>query len=219
MKRSKRKIIHLFVFAVICMFILLGNLGWYGIAVAQPNTLALLPEEICLTPGDIGTFDLALANNSLITGIQFRLTYTAAIGFQITDVTLTSRTTGFELPSLQVAVDDSGKTEALVMLYSLHDAAIIPGNGSILAFHYQTSLDATGIGSLTFTEAQLVNMALESVEVTSHHGLVRIIPPASLEKQEEDISAIPEFTSMGYWLIGLGLLWALRKMNSISEHS
>ncbi|GAK60560.1 hypothetical protein U27_00457 [Candidatus Vecturithrix granuli] len=145
--------------------------GFPANAAAEENTLRFPP--VTVLQGDTGTFGLSLTNDTLVTGVQVRFTY-AMPGFHIHDVTLTSRTTGYDPPLWQMTSLDSGTLEVEVILFSQYGAAIIPGNGDILTFHYQTSADVAGSTSLTLTESVLADIALQPLAINVVQGSVTV---------------------------------------------
>ncbi len=197
------KVMILF-FRFVCLCLLFPV---YQSEAAQNNLLTL--AKIYVKPGEPGTFGLSLDNKDLVTGVQVRFTCESMMGFQITGVTLTSRTTGYEPPVFQIETIDSGENEVLVVLYSEHGAAIIPGSGDILTFQYQTSSDIFGSSSLLFTETQISNIAFQPLSADFEDGLVsvyHVVLPAILKAYEKVPHAIPEPAALGCWLIGLFLI-------------
>ena len=184
---------------------------------AETNVLTL--PKISVYASETSAFGISLQNKEMVTNGQIRFTYNSLLGFEVTDVHLTSRTTGYEAPVLQVDASDPRKVEVLILLYSLHSAAILPGDGDILACDYQTADHVVGSTSLTFFETVLVNMELQPIPITWQHGMISmngspLLDIPCLEKNTFTITiiAIPEPTICVLVGIGLcGLLAILRK--------
>jgi len=201
-----------FLVTLVCLCVLFSVFGFYEKAAVADNILTL--PEIQLKPKETDTFGLALSNTDLVGMLQIRFTYNSTIGFQITKVTLTSRTTGYELPDFQIDTTDPKNVKVLALLYSVHGAAIIPGTGDILTFHYQTSSSIFGRSPLVFIETLLSDIKVQPLPAGFENGVVStpgLISSDILREQVEAYWAIPEPAALGFWLLGLFLIWRYRK--------
>ena len=207
--------VRIFFFMCVCIY-LLFSASSFSTAEAAENNILMLPE-ISVNQNQTGTFGLYLNNADLVTGGQIRFTY-AMKGFQITEVSLTSRTTSYEAPDVQISVSDLGNVEVQVVLYSLRGAAIIPGDGEILMFHYQTSSDVDGSSPLVFAEKSLLSgITVTSLAVSLKNGYMATPVRIALENSEKsenlssdtsEFSKIPEPSTLVFFGIGLLGLFA-----------
>ncbi len=182
---------------------------------AAKNMLSL--PEMSVNKLDTRSFGVALHNTHLVTAAQICFTYDSMMGFHITDASLTPRTTGYEPPDAQIDSSDPRNVKVQVVLYSLHGAAIIPGNGDILTFHYQTLSDVFGRSRLLFTKANTIlsDIKLNSLPLSVINGWVEYKEPAPVIPREfTNPYIVPEPSTVSLLSIGLlGLVVLMRKKN------
>ena len=183
-----------------------------------------------ITNNDTGTFGLGLENEDLATGVQVHLIYDSTIGFRITAVTLTSRTTGYEPPVVQIDHRNPREVDVLIILYALSGAAIIPGTGAIVTVHYETSADVVGSSLLLLREPRLSAITNRSLSVSGDNGMVStdarsvVNVSGSAERAEKKAlpqvptpPGVPEPTTGVCWLLGLCLMGIYLKRRSLND--
>lgn len=201
-----------FFLTLICLSVVCG----FCESTAAEKNILIFPQ-IYVLQQDAGAFGLSLTNDALVTGVQVRFTY-AMQGFHIHAVTLTSRTTGYDPPLWQMTSFDSGTVEIEVILFSQYGAAIIPGSGDILTFHYHTSAEVAGSTSLVLTKSVLADMALQPLAVNIVHGSMTAYTTPydqffGIENAPVKVSIhpIPEPATFVLFAGGLLLLLAIKK--------
>ena len=194
--------------------ILIGRVS----AAAESNMLTLPKFNVRSQGTD--TFDIELSNTNLIGGAQLAFTYNTAIGFQITEVALTSRTTGYTPPEWQRTCDKStGLTEVRIVLYSLRGAAIIPGNGPILTVRYRTApAGFTTTSPLNFLPDQTIlsDVAFQKIEPQLTNGSISVKISSAQPPKATPPLITPEPSTLLLVLIGLcGFSMLLRKTKTL----
>jgi len=134
------------------------------------NTLKL--PVIKAYKSNAGSFGLSLTNESVVSGGQFVFTYDSTTGFDITEVSLTSRTAAFSR-DMEIDKADPKNVKVTVLLYSM-GKTVTPGSGDILEFVYTTSANATGNTALTFAINLLSDSGAQPLTVSPQNGSVTI---------------------------------------------
>lgn len=202
-------------FTLVWLVLLLSTSG-HEHCEAAPENLLMAPT-VHVTPDETGTFGISLRNAALVAAAQIRLTYHGLPGLQITGVTLTSRTTGFEPPVWQMDAGAAGAVNVRVVVYSLHGAAILPGTGAMVTVHYQTSPALFGSSPLTLTETVLSDLAFRQLPATFENGSILTDGVTARADRARYVKgallfpAIPEPATLGFWLLGLLLIWMSRR--------
>ena len=164
--------------------------------------------ELALHSEKAGEIGLSLINRTAVEAGQFCLTYHAANGFSLNDVTLTPRTEGYVV---NVDWRDSvhpGEIEILILLYSVRGAVIAPGSGDILTLHVAALSEHVGLKSVMLTEYMLADSAARSIPVYySNESFENALKTAS----SANPSIVPEPSMLACWSIGLCLIAALAK--------
>ncbi len=191
--------------ALICACILFTVYSPFESEAAE-NRLIL--PDIQVRGSERNSFGILLETEQVIGGAQIRLKFDSTIGFMITDVSLTSRTAGYEQPSVNISLTEIGKAEVDIVLFSLNGAAIIPGKGEILRIHYRTTCDVCGESPLTFQEVILSNLESEPLPVSFENG--RVSAECSFGSTGERPVSPPAVPEPGtFFLFGIGIVSTL----------
>jgi N-acetylneuraminic acid mutarotase len=120
-------------------------------------------------PGSTGnriTVDLDNHNITSITGAEWWLVYDSTAGITLTNVNVTSRTTGFTT-GLTWDKSNPAAVKVHMLLYNMSNATIAPGNGPILELLFDVSASAIwgDVSPLSFSNANLSNVSGNSVPI------------------------------------------------------
>ncbi len=144
---------------------------------AQANGNSVRLDTVTADAGSGGTIALLLDNTDAVAAGQFRFTYAAALGIEITGVRVTDRTTGFESVGSAYPTGNADLLGYQVLFYNLSPQTIAPSTGAILTFSYTTTAEATGSSVLRFTQALLASAAAQEIAAPPTDGAVTVVPP------------------------------------------
>lgn len=187
---------------------------------ARAENILPLPD-IEVYPGQTGEMDMTLKNDDLVSAAQISFTYDSRLGFEIIGVDLTPRATGFEAPDGEINATNPARVDVRIVLYSLHGAAILPGDGAILTLRYQTSFEPGVLETrdLVFMPEHTVlsSLTFHPLSRTLQNGQIITFTQqsASLRLSGHDVPpGVPEPATLGIWLCGLLLFGIFRKYSA-----
>ena len=189
--------------ASICVIVLLC-----GTSHADARNVLILPT-IHVTQQDTNSFGIALQNSDLVGAVQIHFTYDPITlqGFEMTGVVLTDRMAGYQTPEVHITTNDLGEHEMRIVVYSLHNSAIIPGDGDILTVSYHATEAVSGGSPLKFTELLFSDITFQPLPAAFIDGYITVYAPVQpIDFQSENFPPLVTPEPATLLLVAVGLL-------------